>query len=289
MSKPALALTATCPLSVRVGEGVTFTLHLTNNTAAPLRRVLLQARLSGGLRHPEGAQVEAVLPVLAPGESKPVPLNTVASQAGRQVLTATVSAPGVDPLSVEAAVDVLEAATPAPVPRTVIGSPEVRPGAATPTPAAPTALPPAPSRSRSKSQLTCRGQRVEMGALGCRRWTRCGRKPISRCPPRAEPRAADEVQEGTKNAQSSIFNFSGRFCLPNGTAVGNLCRILPSASRTHGPPGHEGRWLGEGTPRFSFPEPAPNRLAQTGRATRQAPGLDRMAAFWFSRLGPEEN
>ncbi len=147
LARPALGLTATGPLSARAGESVTFTLQLTNNTSAPLRRVLLQARLSGGLRHPEGAQVEALLPLLAPGESKTVPLNVTAAQLGRQLLTASVTTAGADPVTAEAAVNVIEGTPPAPVPSGVTGSPEVRPGSAPVapvTPAAPPALPPVP-------------------------------------------------------------------------------------------------------------------------------------------------
>jgi len=144
LTRPALALAATGPLSARAGDGVTFNLQLTNNTTAPLRRVLLQARLSAGLRHPEGPQVEALLPVLAPGESRSVPLNVVAAKLGRQALTATVSTPGADPMSAEAVLDVIEGAVPAPVPAGVTGSPEARPSPAPPaplTPAAPPSLP----------------------------------------------------------------------------------------------------------------------------------------------------
>lgn len=134
----ALSLTVTGPPSARLGDGVTFQIQLANNAAAPSGRLLLRARLSPGLQHPQGSEVEAELPPLAPGEVKSVPLDAVASKAGRLGVTATVAAPGVAEIGSGADVEVAEAAAAPAAPPA--------PAAEGAKPAAPTAPAPAPER-----------------------------------------------------------------------------------------------------------------------------------------------
>ncbi len=123
----------------KVGQKVTFKIQLANNTTAPLSRVLLRAKLSDGLQHPQGQLIEAVIPVLAAGEVKPVPLEVTALKGGRATLTASLTVPGAEPKTAEGAVEITEVAAPAPVPAVVKGSPEVKPA-----PVVPPAPPPAP-------------------------------------------------------------------------------------------------------------------------------------------------
>jgi len=136
LPRTGLALTIGEPSPAQVGQKVIFPIQLTNYTGAPLSRVVLRVALPAGLQHSQGSQIEAMIPALAPGEVKTVPLELVAAKAGRASLTATATPPGSTPTSAEAAVTVTEApsAAPAPVPPGVTRAPEVRP---TPTPAAP--------------------------------------------------------------------------------------------------------------------------------------------------------
>jgi uncharacterized repeat protein (TIGR01451 family) len=136
-ARTGLSLTVTGPPPARVGDAVTFTVQLANNTATALRGAVLRAPQADGLRHPAGNQLEAVVPVLAPGEVKSVPLEVAVTKAGRLSLSASVSASGVDPGSGEAVVEVSDAAAP---PAQPAGPPA--PAGAKPTDPAP--LPPLP-------------------------------------------------------------------------------------------------------------------------------------------------
>jgi hypothetical protein len=155
--RPGLVLSFSDPPAASIGQKVTFQLQMANNTATPLTKLTLHVGLSAGLRHPEGAQIEATIPSLGAGELQTVPLEVVAAKAGRQVLTASLAAAGVGSSNAEGAVEVTEVAaaapTPGPVPAAVTRSPEVRP---TPPPApapqtepklpsTPPVLPPAPA------------------------------------------------------------------------------------------------------------------------------------------------
>jgi hypothetical protein len=140
--RSGLSLTVTDPPPAQVGRKVTFQIRLANNTPAPLERLMLRARLSEGLQHPQGTLIEAVIPALAAGEVKTVPLEVTAAKAGRATLSARLTAAGTEQ-SADAAVEIAGAAAPAPVPPVVTGSPEVKP---TPAPApAPVLSPPPPA------------------------------------------------------------------------------------------------------------------------------------------------
>jgi uncharacterized repeat protein (TIGR01451 family) len=129
--RSGLSLTVADPPRAQVGQKVTFPIRLANNTPAPLERLLLRARLSDGLQHPQGSLIEAVIPVLAAGEVKTVPLEVTAAKSGRATLSAKLTAGGTEQTA-DAAVEIAGAAAPAPVPPAVTGSPEVKP---TPAPA----------------------------------------------------------------------------------------------------------------------------------------------------------
>ena len=136
VARAGLSLTVGEPAPAQVGQKVTFQIQIANNTAAPLSRLLLRARLSAGLQHSQGNLIEAAIPALAAGEVKAVPLEVVAAKAGRSTLTAMLTLAGAEPKTAEAAVEVTDPAAaapaPAPVPAVVTQSPEVHP---TPAPA----------------------------------------------------------------------------------------------------------------------------------------------------------
>jgi hypothetical protein len=145
--RSGLSMTVADPPPAQVGQKVTFQIRLANNTPAPLERLTLRARLSEGLQHPQGGLIEAVIPALAAGEIKTIPLELTAAKPGRATLTAKLSAAGSEQ-SADATVEVSGAAAPAPVPPAVTGSPEVKPTPAPapvlspPPPALPSAAPP---------------------------------------------------------------------------------------------------------------------------------------------------
>jgi uncharacterized repeat protein (TIGR01451 family) len=139
VARSGLSLMVADAPPAQVGQKTIFRIQLANNTAAPLSRLMLRARLSAGLQHPQGSLIEAAIPALAAGEVKTVPLEVTAVKAGRGTLTATLTSPGAEQ-SADAVVEVTEAAAPAPVPPVVKGSPEVKP---TPVPSPVVSPPPA--------------------------------------------------------------------------------------------------------------------------------------------------
>jgi uncharacterized repeat protein (TIGR01451 family) len=94
ITRPRLALAATAPESVRLGDAVTFRLRVTNNGTGPAEHVVVHAHLPAGLQHAHGSDVEAELGSLAPGASKVVPLAVTALQGGRQTTEASAWADG---------------------------------------------------------------------------------------------------------------------------------------------------------------------------------------------------
>jgi uncharacterized repeat protein (TIGR01451 family) len=140
-----LSLKVTDSPPVKAGQKVIFQIQIANNTSAPLSRLLLRAKLSAELKHPQGQMIEAVIPALSPGEVKSVPLEVTAVKAGRATLTASLMVAGSDPKTAEGAVEVTEVAAPAPVPAVVTGSPEVKPPAVAPPVPAPEKKSPPPA------------------------------------------------------------------------------------------------------------------------------------------------
>jgi uncharacterized repeat protein (TIGR01451 family) len=87
---PVQMLTVTGPSKVPVGHPVTFVIRLTNSTPAPLTNVVVALRMSAGLQHLQGDAIEGSLGDLAPGKTREVTLDTVATQTGEATLDATV-------------------------------------------------------------------------------------------------------------------------------------------------------------------------------------------------------
>jgi uncharacterized repeat protein (TIGR01451 family) len=140
VARSGLSLSVAEPPPARAGQPVTFKIQLVNNATAPLRGATLRARLAEGLRHAAGSQLEAVIPTLAPGEVKEVPLEVVAAKAGRHSLAVGVSASGTDLASGEATVEVSNATPSAPAPSSSPSAPLPQPAAPS-QPAAPGAKP----------------------------------------------------------------------------------------------------------------------------------------------------
>src|SRR5581483_10935118 len=68
VTRPRVAVAVTGAETCRAGEETTFHIKLTNSGSGPATRMVLQARLTDGLLHPQGMVIEAELASLPPGE-----------------------------------------------------------------------------------------------------------------------------------------------------------------------------------------------------------------------------
>jgi len=82
VTRPRVQLQLSGPQQCRVGDEVTWTIQLHNSGSGPAHNLLVQAQLSEGLRHPQGATIEAHIPLLGAGESKTLPLRVTAVAPG---------------------------------------------------------------------------------------------------------------------------------------------------------------------------------------------------------------
>ncbi len=108
VTRPKIAVAMTGPEVTRVGEKVPFTIKLSNTGTGTADRVVLQAKFSDGLAHPQGQVIEAELPVLAAGQTKTLSLEAVAFKAGAQTCTLTASADGNPAETAKAGVTLVE-------------------------------------------------------------------------------------------------------------------------------------------------------------------------------------
>jgi len=108
LTQARLSLIKKGPTTAQVGETVKFELTVTNTGSGAAKNVLLQDKMPPGLQHPAGDHIEADLGTLGPRETKTVTLEAKATQPGRLVNVASVSAPGVSEVSAQAVVMVTE-------------------------------------------------------------------------------------------------------------------------------------------------------------------------------------
>jgi uncharacterized repeat protein (TIGR01451 family) len=94
VTRPRIEVAVTGAESARVGEKVSYQIKLTNVGSGTAGKVLLQARFSDGLAHPQGQLIEAELANLAAGDSKPLVVEVTAMKSGPQVCTITAAADG---------------------------------------------------------------------------------------------------------------------------------------------------------------------------------------------------
>ena len=88
VTRPILAVSAVVPDNVQVGDDVAVQIHITNNGTGDASRIVLKAKLTDGLKHPEGDDIQALLcdrNKLAPGASHDLTLHVQASGPGTQV------------------------------------------------------------------------------------------------------------------------------------------------------------------------------------------------------------
>jgi uncharacterized repeat protein (TIGR01451 family) len=92
----ALAVKMTGPDAVEVGKPAKFRIEVTNTGSGPLSNVTISDVFDPGLRHAQGESSPIVKSIgeLAPGETKPMGVTFVVSQAGRQRHRLSVTADG---------------------------------------------------------------------------------------------------------------------------------------------------------------------------------------------------
>lgn len=108
VTRPRVAVVVTAAEVCRAGEETVFQIKLTNSGSGPATRMVLQARLTDGLVHPQGMVIEAELANLPPGETKTVPLKVSAAKSGLQACQIVVAADGSPDATGKASVNVVE-------------------------------------------------------------------------------------------------------------------------------------------------------------------------------------
>ncbi|MBX9585475.1 MAG: DUF11 domain-containing protein, partial [Gemmataceae bacterium] len=112
VTRPRLAVAVAAAEQCRAGEETVVQIKLTNGGTGPAARLILQARLSDGLYHPQAqagaGSIEAELPPLAAGESRMVPLRLTATKSGPQWCQVAVTADGSPDAGAKAGVTVVE-------------------------------------------------------------------------------------------------------------------------------------------------------------------------------------
>jgi uncharacterized repeat protein (TIGR01451 family) len=110
ITRPELKLTKSGPESVQVGQPALFQLQVTNTGTGPVNGVIVRDNLPPGLRHEHGAEIEANVGTLAPGESRTISLETLATKAGQCVNSAVATGDDGLQASAQAVVTVTEPA-----------------------------------------------------------------------------------------------------------------------------------------------------------------------------------
>ncbi len=82
---PALTVTQAGPEAIERGQRLVIQIRVTNVGETPLSGVMVHDQLPAAFRHPQGAQIETQVDVLAPGQTITVPLEVQAVQAGRPI------------------------------------------------------------------------------------------------------------------------------------------------------------------------------------------------------------
>jgi uncharacterized repeat protein (TIGR01451 family) len=94
-TKPKLAIRVVGPPSVLIGQPAECELVVTNEGTGAATAVAIEADLPPQFRHPAGAQLEYEIGALQPGETKTLPLQLIAAEAGSTKCALRVRAEGV--------------------------------------------------------------------------------------------------------------------------------------------------------------------------------------------------
>lgn len=93
ITAPRLELKMEGPAKVRLGDKVQYRYVITNEGSGEARSVFVRTVLpqNGGLRHPQGQDLEYEIPLMEPGEQREILLSVVAGEPGNQQAKALVS------------------------------------------------------------------------------------------------------------------------------------------------------------------------------------------------------
>ncbi|MBN9120831.1 MAG: DUF11 domain-containing protein, partial [Planctomycetes bacterium] len=108
VTRPRIALTATCQEVCRAGEDAVFQIKVTNSGTGPAQNMVLRAEMSEGLYFSQGPKLETKLANLPAGETKTLTLPLNAVKAGLQSCSFTVTAEGSADATAKASVNVVE-------------------------------------------------------------------------------------------------------------------------------------------------------------------------------------
>ncbi len=108
VTRPRVSVAVNCNEVCRAGDETILQIKVGNSGTGPAQRMILQAKLSDGLLHPQGMVIEAELANLPPGEIKTIPLKVSAAKAGLQWCQITVAADGSPDATAKASLNVVE-------------------------------------------------------------------------------------------------------------------------------------------------------------------------------------
>ncbi len=94
VTRPKIGLSVKGIESARVGDEVAFQIRIANTGTGTAAKLMLQAKLSDGLHHPQGGVIEAEILNLTAGESKTITLRALATKAGAHSCSIVASADG---------------------------------------------------------------------------------------------------------------------------------------------------------------------------------------------------
>jgi uncharacterized repeat protein (TIGR01451 family) len=108
ITRPQLKLTKSGPTTVQVGRPAVFQIQVTNVGTGPATGVVVRDHLPPGLHHEHGTEIEANVGRLAPGETRTIALDTLATRPGQVVNEAITTGDDGLQASAQAAVTVTE-------------------------------------------------------------------------------------------------------------------------------------------------------------------------------------
>ena len=108
VTRPRVAVAVVGSEVCKAGDETVFQLRVSNSGTGPAGRMVVQALLTDGLVHPQGAKLEMEMANLAAGETRTVPLRVSAGKAGLQTCQVTVAVEGCPDTSSKASVNVVE-------------------------------------------------------------------------------------------------------------------------------------------------------------------------------------
>ena len=108
VTRPRIAVTATCQEVCKAGEDAVFQMKVTNSGTGPAQNMVLRAEMTDGLYFSQGPKLETKLANLPAGETKLLTLPLSAVKAGLHSCQFTVTAEGSADATAKASVNVVE-------------------------------------------------------------------------------------------------------------------------------------------------------------------------------------